>query len=373
MEKTLDVRVKEIWSKLHTMPEIGFAEFKTSAFLADALKKAGYKTQTGIGGTGVVGLLDSGQPGSTLAIRADMDALAHMVDGKECAIHSCGHDAHSAMVLTVAEHLAARGIRRGRVKIIFQPAEEKLFGALRVIEAGVIDDVDILLGIHLRPGQEAKSGQAVPALYHASSYIVEADIHGLAAHGARPHLGVNVIDAAAAVINAINAIHLDPTVPHSVKTTKMQAGGAALNAIPDKAQMAFDLRCQQNSLMDELIQKVKCAIEAGAASVGAKAVVTVTGGVPAAEYDSGITELAKEAITACLGADGLLEPVLTPGGEDFHFYIKHKSSLKTGYIGLGCDLTPGLHHPAMQFDQNSLINGVNILLYMTDKLIGICE
>jgi amidohydrolase len=364
-------RVQGVWSYLHTIPEVGFEEFKTAAYLAEELTKAGYAVTTGIGGTGVIGVIDSGCPGPTLALRADMDALAHQTDDGICAIHSCGHDAHSAMVLTVAEEIAAQGIQKGKVKIIFQPAEEKLFGALRTIEDGAIDDVDILLGIHLRPIQEAELNQATPALCHGASYIMEAEIEGEACHGARPHLGINAIDAAAAVVQAINAIHVNPVIPATVKVTKFQAGGAALNAIPGKAQLAFDLRAQNNIVMNELREKTTQAIHGGAATVGAQAEIQLLGGCPAAEYDADTVALAREAIVAVLGEQGVIAPITTPGGEDFHFYVKHKPTLKTGYIGLGADLTPGLHSPKMTFNQGALINGVHILLYMVNKLVVI--
>lgn len=117
--------IKDTWAALHETPEVGFQEVKTAAFLAARLQAAGYQVQTGVGGTtGVIGTLASGGPGPVVALRADMDALAHTVDGKECAIHSCGHDAHSAMVLTVAEEAARLGLASGTLKIIFQPAEE---------------------------------------------------------------------------------------------------------------------------------------------------------------------------------------------------------------------------------------------------------
>lgn len=364
-------RVKEVYNDLHKIPEVGLEEHKTSAYLAERLKAAGYAVETGVGGTGVVGILTGDQPGPTVALRADMDALAHTVDGKDVAIHSCGHDAHSAMVLTAAEEIARKGVKQGRLKILFQPAEETLFGARNMIAAGVIDDIDSVIGMHLRPIQEAKIGQATPALYHGASSIMEATIEGLTAHGARPHLGINAIDAATAAVQAVNAIHLDPNVPTTAKVTKLYAGGAALNAIPDKAELALDLRSQKNAQMEQLIKKVTAAIEAGAATVGAKASVRVKGGVPAAEYDNELTGLAGEAIAAVLGEAGLLGPIVTPGGEDFHFFVKHKPTLKAAYVGLGVDLTPGLHHPQMSFNQDGLVNGVNIMLYMVDRLVGL--
>jgi len=367
----LQTRVQEIWTTLHAMPEVGFAEIKTSAYLAAQLETAGYQVKTGVGKTGVIGTLTGAEPGPTLALRADMDALAHMVDKQECAIHSCGHDAHSAIVLTVAEEIAHKGISKGTLKIIFQPAEEKLFGAIRMIEDGAIDDVDILLGLHLRPIQEATLGQATPALYHGASYVMEATLRGAAAHGARPHLGINAIDGAAAAVQAINAIRVNPVIPSSVKVTKLHAGGPASNAIPEQALLTVDLRAQDNATMDELLKKTAQAIKAGAATVGCQATVNVLGGCPAAEYSPSIITLAKEAIGHVLGSDGLLDPITTPGGEDFHFYVKHKPTLQVGYIGLGADLTPGLHHPAMTFNKDCLPGGVNILLYMVDELLGI--
>ena len=364
-------QITKLYQTLHQMPEPGFEEVKTSAFLAQRLQDAGYEVQTKVGGTGVVGILRSKKTGQVVALRADMDALRHVVNGKVCAIHSCGHDAHSTMVLTVAEEVAKRGLASGTLKIIFQPAEELLFGALRVIEDGAIDDVDILLGMHLRPAQEAIRGQATPALCHGASKMIEATLTGRPAHGARPHLGINAIDAAAAVVNAINAIQSNPVIPTSIKTTKLQAGGPALNAIPDKALMAFDLRTQENAAMEELVQKARRAIEGAAASVGATASINILGGVPAAEYTPEIVTLAQAAIVHVLGTEGLLPATITPGGEDFHFYIKHKPTLKVGYLGLGCNLLPGLHHPDMKFDVAALPDGINILLYMVDKLIGI--
>jgi amidohydrolase len=366
----IDARIQATYDALHAMPEVGFTEHRTSAWLAERIKAAGFNVMTGVGGTGVVATLKGKEPGPTVALRADMDALAYTLNGKDVCVHSCGHDAHSSMVLTAAEELAKAGIRRGTLKILFQPAEEILFGALKMIEAGALDDVDVVIGMHLRPIQEAKTGQATPALYHGSSYIMEATINGRTAHGARPHLGVNAIDAAAAVVNAVNAIHLNPVVPWTCKVTKLHAGGATLNAIPDKAEMALDLRTQQNAAMETLIEKAEKAIKAAAATVGATAETHIKGGVPGAEYHPEMIELAREAIRAVLGEQGLLDPIVTPGGEDFHYFVKKRPKLKACYVGLGCDLTPGLHDPTMTFDRSAMIYGTDILLHMTRKLLN---
>jgi amidohydrolase len=362
-------RIQSTYDALHAMPEVALAEHRTAAWLAEQVKAAGFAVMTGVGGTGIVATLKGKQPGPTVALRADMDALAYTINGKNVCVHSCGHDAHCSMVLTAAEELAKAGIRQGTLKILFQPAEETLVGALRLIEAGSLDDVDVVIGIHLRPIQEAKLGQATPALYHGSSYIMEAVINGRTAHGARPHLGINAIDAAAAVVNAVNAIHLNPVVPWTCKVTKLHAGGATLNAIPERAEMALDLRTQQNTAMEMLLDKAEKAVKAGAATVGATAETTVKGGVPGAEYHPEIIELAREAICAVLGEQGLLDPIVTPGGEDFHNFVKARPKLKAGYVGLGCNLTPGLHDPGMKFDRSAMIYGTHILLHMAGKLL----
>lgn len=366
---TCATSVIDIYKDLHAIPEVGFEEFKTSAYLAAALTAAGFSVKTGFGRTGVVGVYDSGKPGPVVMMRADMDALVHTVNGVETCVHSCGHDAHSSIVLVAAKILKEKGIACGQLRILFQAAEEKLTGALETIADGALEGVDIAFGLHLRPIQEGRSGEATPALCHGASYIMEATIEGLTAHGARPHLGINAIDAAAAVVQAVNAIKINPVIPCTIKTTKLQAGGATLNAIPDLAELAFDLRAQQNDVMEELIKKATAAIENAATSVGAKATATVKGGVPAAQYDDAMVAIARDSILSVLGPEGLLDPITSPGGEDFHYFAQKYPALKTAYIGLGCNLEPGLHRPDMSFDLNALPNGVKIMVEMVERAL----
>lgn len=364
-------RVIELYDFLHTIPELGFEEHKTAAFLAGELQKAGFTVTERVGDTtGVIGVYDSGIDGPTLALRADIDALGHMIDGNLCAMHTCGHDAHSAMVLSAAEELIKSGsVQKGKLKIIFQPAEELGTGAPAMIKAGAIDDVDIILGAHLRPIEELTIKQSTPALYHAASQRLKGLFHGVPAHGARPHLGVNVIDAAVAAITAVNAIHLNPNESYSIKATRFTCDSGVTNAIPAEASVIWDVRSELNSTMEKLIEKAKAAIEAGAATVGATVEVTNYQGIPAAEYSDEMVDLLAEAITAAYGSGGLHAPVKTAGGEDFHFYIKEKPSIKAGYFGLGCDLMPGLHHPDMKFNKDSLEKGKEIFLYAAKKIL----
>lgn len=154
--------VVEIWKELHRMPEPGMNEFKTGAYLADTLEKLGYEVTRGVGKTGVVGVVRGKEPGPVVMLRADMDALPFKnEDGSIEYVHACGHDSHSAMVLTAAAELVDK-VKKGTLKILFQPAEETLEGALAVMKDGAIDDVDIALGLHVRPVQDIPAARAAP-------------------------------------------------------------------------------------------------------------------------------------------------------------------------------------------------------------------
>ena len=357
---------------LHTIPEIAFQEVKTSSYLADALEKAGYQVTRNIGETtGVVGVYDSGVKGPVLALRADMDALAHIIDGKHCAIHSCGHDGHSSVVLAAAEELVRDNvIKKGRLKIIFQPAEEIGAGALTMIKGGAIDDVDMIIGSHIRPEEECKKGAAIPAMWYSASGTVDVYIHGKPAHGARPHLGVNVIDAASAAITAVNAIRINPNLSYSAKATRFICDAGVTNAIPSEAHVNWDIRSQFNDTMELLKEKIAKAIEAGVATVGATADISFIKEIPAAELDDDMTSLLEDSIRDVLGDEGVLPPFTTAGGEDFFYYKKGKPSIKAGFFGLGVNASPGLHHPEMKFDIDALEIGVDIFKTVVKKILG---
>lgn len=351
--------IDKTFAYLHSIPELPWQEHKTSKFIAEELETFGYEVSKNVAGrTGIVAILDSGLEGPIFALRADMDALEFENEEGKYSFHACGHDANSTMVLAAAKEISEKGIKRGKLYLIFQPAEEILEGAKSIIESGLIDEVEEMAGIHLRPKAETRLGAATPALLHGSGYRIVVKVRGLNAHGARPHLGINAIDAAVQIVNGINAIHLDPAVPHSIKVTRLLAGGDTINTIPDSADIAMDLRAQDNETMTEMLEKAKMVIENSAKAIGAEVDIEYIGGVPAADYDDEMVEEARIAIESVLGE--ALEPMLTVGGEDFHFYSKDLG-IKTAYIGLGADLEPGLHHEDMSFDKKALYDGVAIL------------
>ena len=344
---------------LHTIPEIGMKEFKTSAYVADVLKQLGYEVETQIGGaTGVVAVCDSGKPGPVLGLRADMDALGTKDGG---AAHLCGHDGHMAMLLAAAEEIMEEKlVRKGKLKLLFQPAEETSEGALSMLKGGAVDDIEILIGMHGRPIQECRVGEAAPALYYSAATHVKIDITGMQSHGARPYLGISALDAACLVVQSANAL----------KATQIHADAGVANAVPGTATITFDLRSRDNDVMELMIQKLRAAAENAAASIGAKADFTILHQTPASIITPEITEIIGEVITSELGEKACIPPIVTAGGEDFFWYPKMKPELKTGFIALGEDAEPGLHDPAMHFNHDALPYGVKIHKGLVKKLLG---
>ena len=348
--------VEKIYDKLHRIPETAFNEFKTSKYIIKQLKMLNYEIEI-VPETGIIATLDSGNPGIVFGVRADIDALPFSIDGKTVNIHACAHDANTAMALAMAKEISKIGIDIGKLVLLFQPAEEELGGANALINSGKLNSLDELIGIHLRPIQEAALGEATPALMHGGGCALYVKIKGIAAHGARPHLGISSLDAAVTAVNVVNAIRVSPLIPHSIKVTKIQSEGTAPNTIPDTTNMIFDIRAQNNSVFDKLLEKAKKTVNETAKAFGAT-VEFREDGTPAANYNNELVETTADAIKTVLGKS--LPPLVTPGCEDFHFYSK-KLGIKTAYIGLGANLKPGLHHPEMSFDLEALTQGKDIL------------
>ncbi|KAB8313175.1 amidohydrolase [Erwinia endophytica] len=366
------LNVLEHYAYLHTIPELGFQEFKTSAYISQQLKAAGYQVQDNFNATtGIVAVLDSGVAGPTLALRADMDALGHIINGEPCARHTCGHDGHASVVLTAAQELIAEGaVKKGRLKLIFQPAEELGTGALAMIAGEAIDDVDMILGFHLRPAEECAVGTAIPAVYYSACVTIEATVRGQTAHGARPHLGINALDAASSAVQAVNAVHMAPGKSWSAKATRFLCDAGVTNSIPDEARVVFDLRAAENQDMDILQAKVEQAIRHSVAAYGANAEIQVLKSMPAAEIDDEMTTLIADSIKDVLGEAAVMPVRSTPGSEDFFHYAVQRPQIKSGFWGLGTGLVPGLHHPDMHFDLNSLPIGIKIFKACVVKVLG---
>lgn len=357
-------KVFDTFDHLHKHAEISWEEVETTKYIENILAKNNCETITFDDCTGVVGKYGNfNKDLPVVAIRADIDALWQEVNGTFQANHSCGHDAHMAMVLGVLWKLKQYPNLQDKIAVtfIFQPAEEVGAGALKMVEKNVVDDVDYLYGIHLRPFQETKIGHASPVIVHGATKMFQVEIKGDDAHGARPHLNENAIEIGAQIVSMLKKIDLDPRIPHSAKMTQFKAGGKSTNIIPGSASFAIDLRAQTNEAIDTLESKVKQIFDAIQNLYNVHIEIVHTEGIAAAKTDEEAINIMRSAIKDTLGEDRVEPPLVTPGGDDFHFYTIKKPSLKATMVGLGCDLKPGLHHPNMTFHKDALMDGVDIL------------
>ncbi|MGE7854902.1 M20 peptidase aminoacylase family protein [Bacillus sp. NPDC094064] len=362
--KELKPQVMKIFHDLHENPEVSWKEFQTTSYISSILQQNGLDVISFVDMPGVVGEWSSEDRLSeiTIGLRADMDALFQEVNGTFRANHSCGHDAHMTIVLGVLLLLKKMKVTLpGTLKFIFQPAEEVGEGALKMIEKQVVDDVDFLYGLHLRPVQEIKYGQAASGIIHGSADTVVGQIYGFDGHGARPHLTLNSIEVISTIVEQIKGIRLNPQLSYSVKMTQASAGGENANVIPGSAKFSLDLRAQTNEIMDELIEKVDSVLKRIAEFYQCRIRFEHRERVYSAVIDQEAEQFMTQAIENTIGSKGLVQPIITPGGEDFHFYTKERPSIKATMLGIGCDLEPGLHHPNMVFKHDAILTGIEIL------------
>lgn len=352
--------IQQIFDHLHNNPEVSWKEVKTTEYIKNLLTEYGYKPQTFEDCTGL--FVEEGNGDLCVGLRTDIDALWQEIDGTFRANHSCGHDAH--MTLAIGTMLLLKKLNfqpKGRLKFIFQPAEEKGTGALKMIERGIIDDIDYLYGVHLRPIQELSDGQASPCILHGAAKFIFGNIIGEDAHGARPHLGKNAIEIGTAIVNELSKIHLDPMVAYSAKMTKFHADAGSSNIIPGNAEFHLDLRAQTNEIMEQLSFKIQKIIKAVSELYEVDIQLKVEAYTAAAQNNVEAQNNMEKAIVEAIGKENLVKPIISTGGEDFHFYTLKRPLLKATMLGLGCDLSPGLHHPNMTFNQEALFQGIEIL------------
>ncbi|MFF2455485.1 amidohydrolase [Peribacillus simplex] len=347
---------------LHSLAEPSWQEEKTSCYILKSLRKAGMTTKTFQSHHGIIAEIP-GISKKVVALRADMDALVQEVDGVVKANHSCGHDAHSTMVLYTALAIASSGIRpKHTLRFIFQPAEEKGEGALQMINDGALEDVTYLFGVHVRPSTEVPYMKASPVIVHGSAETIRGTIKGLQAHASRPQDGINVIEAAALLIQKLQQINLVTETPYSIKMTQFQTNNNASNVIPETAVFAIDARAQSNDVMNELNRLSEKAFDQTMQQTETSISWSAEEFVPAASLHEKAIKLAEAAIGDILGRENVAPVCISQGGEDFHFYTVENPDITATMIGLGCDLTPGLHHPDMKFNLQALIYGTKILI-----------
>ncbi len=327
--------IREYRHYLHENAELSFKEYETSRFIKEKLTEFGVKLADGITGTSVVGIIEGSQPGPTIAFRADFDALPvqEEVDlpfksKNPGVMHSCGHDAHAATLLAFAKVLTSHPeLVKGRVKLIFQSAEELLpGGAIQLVKDGVMEDVDMIYGYHSAAGRPLGEVVVNDGPVSASSNTYDICIHGKGGHGSNNSKCLNPVIVAAMIINAINQLKTEKVDPAEVATVLiayMHAGDAP-NIIADEAHIGGGVRAQKTEVALELLKQIEQTAKGICAAWGTDCDVDIIVGYPANINDHDVCEIARAAI-AEIGYPTITEaPGL--GGEDFAYYAQKKPS-----------------------------------------------
>lgn len=354
----VEAQILQWFNHFHQYPEVSWKEYETTNKLAEILDSLGISYRRFSDVTGL--LAEIGEGPEVIAVRADIDALWQEVDGKNRANHSCGHDANMSMVLGALLLLKDEKLNK-RIRFIFQPAEEKGNGANAMIDRGAMKDVTHLYGVHLRPIEELPFGKVAPAIHHGAAFFVEGKIKGIDAHGARPHQGKNAIDVVMAIHQALKNIYFSPFESYSAKLTKIQAGGENSNIIPGIATFSIDVRAAKNSTLFQVKEQIAKDLNAIQQLFEIEIEWEFQDITPGAEVSKEAAAIAKTAIIETIGIENLAEEVITSGSDDFHFYTIRYPEVKAAMIGIGADLTPGLHHPNMTFNRDALLLGAKVI------------
>jgi amidohydrolase len=319
---------------IHRQPELGYQERKTSALVAERLRGFGLEVRTGVGETGVVGLLRGSAPGKTVLLRADMDALpiqeenaTDYVSQTPGVMHACGHDGHTAMLLGVARLLSERRDQiRGTVKFMFQPAEEGGAGAKKMIEDGVLSDppVDAAFALHVYPERRVGQIGLCPGLSHAASDSFQIVVNGRGGHAARPQGAIDPIVVSAQIVTALQTLvsrEVSPTEA-AVVTVGSLVSGQAHNVIPDSATIRGTVRAFKEDVRALLQRRIGEMAVGIASAMRASAEVEYRVGYPTQVNDIAMVEVIRAAAGDVIGADAVLARAPAMGGEDFAFVLQ---------------------------------------------------
>ncbi|GLV58036.1 peptidase M20 [Dictyobacter sp. S3.2.2.5] len=378
----IDERVPDLVAMrrdLHEHPETAFEEVRTSGIVEQRLRALGLEVQTGIAKTGVVGLLRGGAAGPearTLAIRADMDALPiyeetdvdyrSQVDGK---MHACGHDGHTSIGLTVADILSRRRSElKGNIKFIFQPAEEVVGGAQPMVEAGVMDDVDGVIGLHLISTYKVGRVGVRAGTVFASADKLTLTVHGKGGHGGMPHGTVDPIMIAAQIITALQTLISRETSPFSpaVITIGTFNAGTAFNIIPEKAELGGTLRAFSDEHRVYLTRRIEEVANGVATAMGGSCTVNVFDGCPPCVNNAAMTQMVQGAAVATVGQEfvDVGEEILTTGADDMACFL---NAVPGCYFVVGANNEEKgarypHHHPRFNVDEDALPIAVEVLV-----------
>lgn len=368
---------------LHAHPELAFEEHETAAFVAERLRSLGIEVTTGVGGTGVKGVIRGGRTGRTVMLRADMDALPiHEESDKPYAstrpgvMHACGHDGHTAILLAVARILAGqRDALAGNVVLCFQPAEERPpGGAIKMIEDGVMDDpkVDAVFGLHLTSTPAGTVGvRSGPSASAADTFT--ATIHGVGGHASRPHQAVDPVLIAANAVTTLHTIvsrEVSPLDAAVITVGTIQAGTVA-NVIPPTATMSGTVRTFDQGVREKLARRIEATIVGIARAMGGDATVDYRFGYPILVNDPAMAELVRSVAHEVVGPERTRENPPTMASEDVGRFIDQATGcyFNVGVLNEAKGITVSNHNPGFDIDEDALPVGVAMLVGVVEHYL----
>ena len=352
---------------IHENPEILFETHRTSALVAEKLKAFGCdEIVTGIGRTGVVGVIKgkSDSAGKVIGLRADMDALPiHEATGLEYAsktagaMHACGHDGHTAMLLGAAKYLAETRNFDGTVVVIFQPAEEGGGGGREMCEDGMMErfGIDEVYGMHNWPGQPVGSFSIRPGAFFAATDQFVITVEGKGGHAAKPHETIDSTVMASQIIMTLQTIasrNANPVDQVVVSVTSIESSSKAFNVIPQRVHLKGTVRTMSTEMRDLAERRIKAICAGGAAAFGGEVSVEYLRGYPVMVNSEAQTEFAAEVARAVSG--GCDEAPLEMGGEDFAFMLEERPG---AYILVGNGEGAAVHNPEYNFNDEAIPAG----------------
>ena len=358
---------------LHAHPELAFQEHRTAGRIVERLGAVpNLKVRGGVGGTGVVAVLNDGRDGPCLALRADMDALpiqeavdrpyASTVSG---VMHACGHDGHVACLVGAAMLLSKCAADvPGRVKFIFQPAEEDGGGASRMIEQGALDNpkVDAIWGLHGWTELPLGFVGVAPGPVMAGTRSFDMTFRGKGGHAAYPHKGSDVIVAASRFVTDLQALRtrrVDPVEPAVVSICQVQAG-RTYNVLPEVCHVKGTIRALNTATLDSLWDQVRYLAQTIATSLDAEASSELADAYPPVVNHAGCTALVEAVGRSLLGDSQVVRTPPTMGGEDFAYYGQRipAAFYRLGLRPIGSVSYPPIHNPCYDFNDDAIPNGV---------------
>ena len=374
---------------IHAHPELCFEEVRTSDLIAKALTEWGIPVHRGLGTTGVVGIVKNGSSDRALGLRADIDALP-MTEHNKFAhasrhagkMHACGHDGHTAMLLAAAKHLAKHRNFDGTVYLVFQPAEEGGGGAREMIKDGLFKlfPMEAIFGAHNWPGMKVGQFSLKPGPCYASSNEFKITVRGKGAHGAMPHLGVDPVPAAAAMVSAFQTILTRNKRPidTGVISVTMIHTGEATNVIPDSCVMEGTVRTFTTEVLDLIERRMKGVAESTAAAFECTAEFEFKRNYPPTINHEAETAFARRVLGEVVGAENVLDFEPTMGAEDFSYFLQEKPGCyfmigngdgahRQGGHGMGPCM---LHNPSYDFNDDLIPLGATAWVRLAEAWLN---